>query len=533
VTEHLSLDVAPSTLFADTPARTITGIAVPTNATATKGGRTWKFAKGSVRWDPARTSIPLLAYHDNARPLGRMTRSAWSDAGLEVSFAVSKTAAGDEALQLAADGVLGLSVGLDVVEASDSEGTFLVRNAIGAECSLTPIPAFAGSVIDKVTLSNERTSAMEPDTATAAPVVVQLDADQLGTAIAQAMLANPQQQPAATGPETQPVPHAVVTREEPPYRFDGVGGKHGFIADAVASSQGDGEANQRLTEFLHETFVTQANVTPLSPPVQRPDLYQPSLPRTRPLAGLISTGTISDNTPFILPKFNTSADLVAAHVEGTEPGLGSFTATSQTITPGALSGKVELTREVWDARGNPQVDQLVWTEMLQASDEAAEARIAALLDAVVHAGDQLVAVVGVDDAAVDDVIAKLIALQFTRGGNRFTSLALASNLYTALVNAKDSTGRKLLPINNPVNADGSVSSDFGSITIGNTKGVPAWGLGTSSYLVVPGSVWQWLSAPQKLTFDVQVKSVFIGLFQYSAEAIIRTGDTIELTYAAA
>lgn len=543
-TERLTFDVQPGGTFADTASRRIRGLAIPAGAKASKGGRTWVFARDSVRFGQR---TPLLAHHDVNKPVGLLTAGQWTDRGLEVEFQVSRTTAGDEVLQLANDGVLALSVGIDVpAGGSRLVGEELhVSEAFAAEVSLVSIPAFAGSVIDSVALSGEsgRTTAM-PD----APEVVTtpapaIDVNALGAAIGAAFAASqpgqptePTQptnptQPQEPGPQPQPVPQTRLSvAEESPYRFDGTGGKFGFVADAYDAFHGSGEANQRLTKFLHETFVTQANVATLNPVQNRPDMYVGALRYgNRPLANAITTGTIADSTPFVIPKFSSSGTLVAPHVEGTEPSLATFTATSQTITPGALSGKAEITREVWDARGNPQVDAMVWQEMLNASVEAAEARIAALLDGLTPTA---IPVVGVDDAAVDDLTAALVALQYEKGGNRFNSLVLASNLYTALAAAKDGDGRKLLPVINPQNADGSMANNFGALNIGNVTGYPAWGLGTSSYLLVKSSVFQWLSPPQKLTFDIQVKSIYLGLFQYSAEAVTRNADVREITYAA-
>lgn len=535
-TERLTLDVAAGATFADTATRRIRGLAIPDGAKAAKGGRTWVFARDSVRFGQR---TPLLAHHEVNKPVGLLTSGQWTDRGLEVEFSVSRTTAGDEALQLANDGVLALSVGIDVPAGGARQvGDELhVNNALAAEVSLVSIPAFAGSVIDSVALSGDTPEGTAmPDTPETPTIAVNLDANALGTAIAQAFAANhPQEpteptEPTEPGPEPQPVAQTARVTEESCYRFDGTGGKFGFVADAYDAAHGSGEANQRLTKFLSETFVTQANVSALNPVQQRPDMYVGALRYgSRPLANAITTGTIADSTPFVVPKFNSAGTLVAPHVEGTEPSLATFTATSQTITPAALSGKAEITREVWDARGNPQVDSMVWTEMLNASVEAAEARIAALLDGLTPTA---IPVVGVDDAAVDDLTAALVALQYEKGGNRFSSLVLASNLYTALAAAKDNDGRKLLPVIAPQNADGTMANNFGAINIGNVTGYPAWGLGTSSYLLVKSSVYQWLSPPQKLTFDIQVKSVFIGLFQYSAEAVTRNADVREITYSA-
>jgi hypothetical protein len=77
------------------------------------------------------------------------------------SARISATAAGDEALTLALDGVLdSVSVGVNPTKFSyDDEGTMIVTQAEWLELSLVPIPAFAGAVIEKVLAS-----AQEPDT---------------------------------------------------------------------------------------------------------------------------------------------------------------------------------------------------------------------------------------------------------------------------------------------------------------------------------------------------------------------------------
>ncbi|GAA3193980.1 hypothetical protein ACFO1B_03820 [Dactylosporangium siamense] len=535
MTERLVFDLDHRETFADVPARRIRGLAIPLGATASKAGRVWRFLKDSVKFG---TRTPLLAYHDATRPVGLLTLGEWTDRGLEVEFAVSRTAAGNEALQLAHDGVVGLSVGIDVPEGGARlVGEELhVSTATAQEISLTPLPAFSGSRIDSVALSATPQEGIPvmPDCTDipVAPVTFNLDPAALGAAIAAGL--KPAAPPTVDGPVPQPVPNAATTQvaEEAPYRFDGRGGRFGFVADAIASTRGDGEATQRINAFIGtvgETFaVTRANAAALNPTQNRPDLYVPPLRYNRPLAGLISTGTISDATPFTLPKFGAATNLVNPHVEGVEPSLASMNVTSQTITPGVLSGKAEINRELIDQGGSPQADAIVWQEMLAASAEAAEARIADLLDGLTLTPHPIT---GANAVLVDDLKGILIGLQFKRGGNRYRSLALDGYLYTALINAKDADNRPLLPMINPTNADGSATSSFGAVQIGNAVGVPAWALGSDqSYLMVPESVWQWTSPPQRLTFEIQVKSVFIGFFQYSAEAVIRDDDVLRLTH---
>jgi hypothetical protein len=100
-------------------------------------------------------------YHDSSMPVGLVTERVDTEEGMMFSARISATAAGDEALTLALDGVLdSVSVGVNPTKFSyDDEGTMIVTQAEWLELSLVPIPAFAGAVIEKVLAS-----AQEPDT---------------------------------------------------------------------------------------------------------------------------------------------------------------------------------------------------------------------------------------------------------------------------------------------------------------------------------------------------------------------------------
>jgi hypothetical protein len=532
--QRVTFDTRPELVFADLDSRRIRGLAVPLGETARSGGKTFRFSKDSIRFG---ARVPLLQYHDPSRPIGRLVRSGWTDRGLEVEFAISKTDGGDEALVLAADGVLGLSVGIDVAPDGVQLGkddVLDVRLAAGKEVSLTPIPAFAGAVVDAVALSDAPeivATEGEPvtvtaDTEVAPTVTVNLDAAALGESIALAMSSNT----TTNGPVPQPVPMATVSRDEPLYKFDGTPGRYGFVSDLRDAHRGDAAAQKRLDEHLAATFaVSTSNVGALSPKGNRPDLYVDQLRYTRPLGSLVSGGTLTDGNPFTIPRFGTSAGLVGDHTEGVEPTPGSFTVTDTTVTPGAISGKAEINREAWDRGGNPAIDTLVWREMLAGYYEMLEAKIGDLLDGLTLTP---VDITGVDADVVNGITGELVAAQFRRGGNRFSALALNEALFTALANAADGDGRKLLPLLAPSNADGQISSGFGRVSVGGLTGVPAYGLTDHSYLFVPTSVYQFATAPKRFDFNVRVKSVDIGIWGYHAEFVTRTADVLRIDYAA-
>lgn len=322
--------------------------------------------------------------------------------------------------------------------------------------------------------------------------------------------------------------------EELPYRFDGISGQHGFLEDIKAAFSGhDSEAKQRLDTFMDEAFaVTTTNVTNLNPTQNRPELYVPNLSFTRPLFDLVSKGNIDDKTPFTVPRFNSASGLVADHTEGVEPTPGAFSATNQTISPAPVSGKIEINREVWDQGGSPQADGIIWGEMLNAYYEAVEAKIAARLATTGTAELNLAG--AVDGPLQTALVGYFSGLQFVRGGNRFTATAADSKLFSALVGAKDGSGRPLFPVLGPSNANGTVESGFDSVSVGSQKVAAAWalaqGTNTRSYNFVPSSVWCWTSTPKRFTFEYQVKSIDMAIWGYVGTAILRDSDVKPIDY---
>jgi HK97 family phage prohead protease len=513
-------------LSADADNRVIRGVAIPSGTVDGFDGSLYRFAGDSVTFNEP---TPILIQHDGSKPIGRLIEASSTPRGVEVAFKVSKVPAGDEILTLAADGVMGLSVGLTIPSGGVRMSSGNVMEVSAANCyeiSVTPVPVLTGAHIDSVSFAHstnyhEGEVTVVTETLEVAPVTVNLDAQALGSAMAAAFSAMP---------TPQPVPLARITAEEPLYRFDGTPGRHGFVADLRDAYRGDSTAAQRLDEHLSATFaITTGNTTALKPTQNRPDLYVDKLRYSRPLGSLISTGTLADGTPFTIPRFANAAGLVGDHTEGVEPTPGNFNVDDVTVTPRAISGKAEINREAWDRGGNPAIDTLVWNEMVAGYYESLEAKVATMLDALTLTA---VAITGADADVVDAVTGQLIAAQFARGGNRFSALALNQDLFTALATAVDGDGRKLLPLINPVNADGQTSGGFGRVAVGGLNGVPAYGLTDSSYLFVPTSVYQLSTPPTRFDFNVRVKSVDLGIWGYHVEFVTRATDVVRLDYTA-
>jgi portal protein len=602
----------------DTANRTITGLAVPYNATAVKYGLKLQFMPGSLEYsEPGR----MAHLKDHQTPVGFHRSVTDSPAGPVVELAVldgpvdpdgTPSPAKRERDQLLYDAerglYSGLSVGVDFsmdpeagdVEYDEETQTYRVVRATWRETSTTYMPAFDDARVTKVAASRSGgtmpkcphcahehagniacatfraqllgTPATQPAPAPApAPVPAPVPApgappapDQAATfAQFQAFLANSQagQQPQQNGP-TLVDPHQgpAQVNEPQPYRFDRAGnlrpGTHDFSADLAAGwslDGGDPAARKRAEGWLKRCFqmkefgtadeagaqfaITPANVAALNYPQNRPEMYVDQMEYQYPLWTAVNKGTLANQTPFLLPKFATSSGLVADHVSGTEPTPGAMTATNQTITPTALSGKVEVLRETWDQGGNPQASALIWRQMIRAYYEGLEAYVVAQLVANAASIPDITITTAAADTALDQAIADgLVPLQYIRGGDRFETVFTQVDLYKAMVKAKDTAGRRLYPSINPQNAVGQATRGYTALDAHGKMWLPAWALAASgsiaasSFMFDPEKVCAWASAPERIDLQWRVAWVDIGVWGYKAFAITDFAGTRELVY---
>ena len=147
---ELAQEPAPGQVWAAAPVagvderrRVISGLVVPWNTPARGNGGAFplRFVRGSILVD---SGARLLGFHDRAKPLGVPTDWKDTPGGLRASFRVARTVAGDEALSLAADGILdGLSVGAELFDVDEQSGEILVTASLAREVSLVTLPAWA------------------------------------------------------------------------------------------------------------------------------------------------------------------------------------------------------------------------------------------------------------------------------------------------------------------------------------------------------------------------------------------------------
>lgn len=353
--------------------------------------------------------------------------------------------------------------------------------------------------------------------------------------------------------------------DEAPYRFDArgqlmAGPEHDLSHDLVrAGRDRDGAAYSRVLGFMREMTiggqyggrmrvnfdVDRADLAGLNPVRNRPDMWVPQRDYTYPLVDATRRGTLADITAFTLPKFSSSSGLVSPHTEGTEPTAGSFVVTTQTITPTAKSGSINMTREAWDQGGTPQATAIIWDQFVREWNEELESGVAAFLNTLTAAADITLGVAVVNKALALAWRTAIARLQFARGGaGRFDTMATEQELYVALANAETDGGEPIFPMINPQNRDGSASSRYTRINAAGVDTIPSWALASTaaalnnSWLFDSTTVHTWDTGPQRLDFPghdaggayAPIAYVKIGVWGYQAVANTDITGVRQVTY---
>ena len=367
--------------------------------------------------------------------------------------------------------------------------------------------------------------------------------------------------PQKDGPEPVRAARYSVTREPPTYSFDGRGPS--LVRDAwYAQREHDDDAKDRLRKFhaqsnevakiaeSHVSFaaarasaefttVTTSGASAVIPPGYRPDLFVTLLDQQRPLVNACSRGTIANATPFVVPVFGGITNLTDPHSEGNAPNEGSITLTTKTVTPGAISGKLPLTREIVDS-SNPAIDQIALAAMREDYARQTEANVYTLLNGAngaggtittgfVPSGSQAATVDASTPSALVTALRQALASYPFARFNAPTQALTGQNATKKLAAAADTTGRPLLPSTGATNSSGLGNAVTQGWFVDGLAHVPAWAMtgvaagDTQVFTLNRADAWVWESPV--LAFRFEEKSgpqiIELALFGYFATHLLR------------
>jgi hypothetical protein len=517
------------------------------------------------------------------------------DLGLVAKFKVARGTRGDDALSLAEDGVYdGLSVWITFDGEADGwtadpqdERVRLVHSATLRKVALTAIPAFddarvlsvaaskkGGTTMPCASCGNQHAPGVACPTGGGVATATQItpSANNPGTfdapafakhltdgmtaslakAITDALKPVIEALPQPQGRPTVPAGRATVVREAPVYSMNGSGPS--FVRDAWKSrTEGDHEARERIAKFQKQTAdtakeamaedpvafaVNTGNTSGLIPPGFRPDLYVTQLIKGRPMVNGISRGTISDATPFNIPAYVSSTGEAADHVEGTNPSQGSLVIGTVTVTPGAVSGTYQITREMADS-ANPAVDAIATQAMAEKYSQLTEAKVYTEVNGVNGVGGVITsgfvpsgAQVSTTTGQGDELLAGVRSATAVYPFRRFAALDFAYMSMEgtqSFATAVDTTGRPLLPYVGAQNSVGTSRPNQAGYLVDGQVYEPAWsmtGNAAGDADIIAGArpdVWCWESPTLMFRFEEKngPANIDLALFGYFACRVLR------------
>jgi HK97 family phage prohead protease len=335
----------PITLTAaDSKKRTISGTIVKWNEVGSTSAGATAFEPNSIDFSKP---VKLLLEHDRTRPIGKLLDITADDNGIEATFKIAGTIAGDDSLLEAAEGLRdGFSVGVSVDSWENKEGVLTVQASKLVEVSLVSEPALPSAKVSDVAASQTT----ENSEATASEETKQEDkvSDTASEAPAATEAVEASKPEAATVQFTAPVAYS-----KPRVNLNITAGQH--LKAQYLSTLGDTDARDICATIAHATTSENAGVVPV------PYLTEVIgvIDSRRPFINSIGRRVLpAAGTSFKIPTLGTQAT-VAQTAEAVEVDSTDTTITSTTVNVVKFAGANIISAEVLERSEPAYLDLLV------------------------------------------------------------------------------------------------------------------------------------------------------------------------------
>jgi HK97 family phage prohead protease len=328
---------------ADTIKRTITGTIVTWNEQGNTSVGPTVFAADSIEMK----SVKLLLEHDRTRPIGKMVAHNVTSSGIEATFKIANTMAGEDALVEATEGLRdGFSVGAQINEWTNVKGIMQITSASLEEVSLVTDPAIDSARVSEVAAS-ENEEKKDSDLATA-DSEKPTEGDQVSDttapapAVEEAVEAAKANMVEAARPAFYTAPRLEFTKAK-------------YLENSVRAKLGDDAARQ----YVMAADDTTSNNAGLIPTRQLTEIINPLSNADRSTIDAISRGVLPDaGMSFEIPKI-TAVPTVEDENEGDAIVETGMTNSFLTVNVNKYAGGQTFSVELLD-RSNPVFfDELV------------------------------------------------------------------------------------------------------------------------------------------------------------------------------
>jgi HK97 family phage prohead protease len=329
---------------ADTIKRTITGTIVTWNEQGNTSVGPTVFSADSIEMKP----VKLLLEHDRTRPIGKMVAHNVTSSGIEATFKIANTMAGEDALVEATEGLRdGFSVGAQINEWTNVKGIMQITSATLDEVSLVTDPAIDSARVSEVAAS-ENEEKKDSDLATA-DSDKPTEGDQVSDTTAPAPAVEEAVEAAKVEWLRQLAKPAFYTA--PRLEFT----KAKYLENSVRAKLGDDAARQ----YVMAADDTTSNNAGLIPTRQLTEIINPLSNADRSTIDAISRGVLPDaGMSFEIPKI-TAVPTVEDENEGDAIVETGMTNSFLTVNVNKYAGGQTFSVELLD-RSNPVFfDELV------------------------------------------------------------------------------------------------------------------------------------------------------------------------------
>ena len=492
----------------DFPKREISGRIVTWNEVGSTSAGETLFKSGSITFGD---TTKLLLEHKREAPIGFLKSYKMTDEGIDATFSIGNTTAGNDSLVEASSGLRdGFSVGVIAEKYKNIDGVLTISASALKEVSLVTDPAIASAKV--AVAASENSDPESPETEETNPTNEGENEVEITPTVPDA--------PAETVEAAKVVnlgsTPLAFTKPRSPILTPG-----NYLEHTIRAGLGNEDSRQYI-KAADDSFTTNPAFSPVSyvrDVAQNTNADRPVIEAcggTRPLSSYGMTVSIPKITA------NSTAPTVAE---------GGDATTSTAITSSYVNATV-IKKMGWQRysvelldRSDPSFYEIMLTNLRDAYAQATDAYVIAQI----IAGGTVATATDADSAGIISFVSTEAPAAYTATKRTAKSFVGGTSIWSLLLGAKDTTGRPIYNAGNPMNNAGSA---IPTSIRGNVLGLDFYvdpnmlstSIDDSAFIIEPRSIEIFESPALQLATNVPTTGeIEISLYGYIAAQAVFAG----------
>jgi HK97 family phage major capsid protein len=515
----MKLNFSVNLTAADSDARTISGRIVTFGEKGNTSVGPTVFASDSLKFNK---TTKLLLEHDRTRPIGKLLTYSIHEDGIDATFKVAGTIAGDDSLLEAAEGLRdGFSVGAYIEDYEVVNGVMNITAARIQEVSLVTDPAINSARVEKVAASEEENSE------------TQVSENTEGEQVSDTTVPAPTEDVAVEAAKVEPTIMASAPVAHTKLRSP-INSPASYLEHSVRAALGDDNSRQYVAAASDGTSTELAGLVPTP---QLAEVWNPKTTSIRPAIAAVRNATLpAAGLTFEIPRVKTAPTVAVAAEKG------AFSDTQMEVEYVSVAVKKFAGMQKFDVEVLDRTSPAFFEELVRLmSDQYAAATDAAVVTAI-QAGtlDSTAITLPFDGDELSGFISRAAASIYSNTKRQATGIVLSPDQWANLIALNDTTKRPLFDL-----AAGAVNNVSGSVApgtfAGSVMGLPIYvdpnisGVADDSIIVLnrDSFVWYEGAGPLQLrTNIVGTGQVEVGYYGYGAVATLTAAGAFTFNNAA-